>query len=46
MENKEFRCNAQDVLDRVEDLLERYPGRLRTQSVCNELSILIGGLII
>lgn len=39
MENKEFRCNAQDVLDRVEDLLERYPGRLRTQSVCNELSI-------
>lgn len=39
MENKEFRCNAQDVLDRVEELLKRYQSAIRITSVCEELNI-------
>jgi hypothetical protein len=39
MENKKFRCNAQDVLNRVEDLLEGYQSRIRVESVCEELNI-------
>lgn len=39
MENNKFRCNAQDVLDRVEDLLERYQCKIQITSVCEELSI-------
>ena len=39
MENNKYRCNAQDVLDRVEEFLDKPEHRFRIADVYEDLSI-------